>query len=171
MSQVLSLIIDPGGIEGVREGINLRIYPNSQPPLEFMQEFDTTRTGGGVLSSGGFGEFMDFSFTAYVSNEEYLKLMSLYRFNKERRKNNQSWETVVYNLVTPYSEESVSRSRYKVPGTDVISSESLSEGLTRYVYWVALQGLLDMSFQQRGSLWLGSFQFSEGTRLTSDMEQ
>jgi hypothetical protein len=171
MSQDLSIIIDPGGNAGVREGINLRVFPSGDSPLTFTDTgMEVERIGSGTLASGGFEEFQNFDFQFFMSTQDYFKLRGLNSFNRKRRQGNKSWETVIYNLVTPFVEESAARTRFKVPGTDVILQEGIDNGLYRWIYWVALQGHLNMNFTQRGILWLVNANFTEGTILTSDME-
>lgn len=167
----LSLILDPGGIPSVREGINLRVYPSGDSLPEF-QPFGTqaTRLSNNSLSSGGFDNRYEFSTEVTLDLTDFNKLFSLLQWNQNQRNLNRPWETVVYNLVQPFTEISAQRTRFKVPGTSILEEQPLSFGLKRWTYWVAIQGSLVGTYTQVGSLYLVGLAFQEGTFLSSSME-
>ncbi len=167
----LSFIIDPGGIPGVREEINLQVFPSSEDIPQFQPYgSEGQRLSNDSLSSGGTKNLYEFQTTVTLEREEFTKLQSLLLWNQNRRQQNLPWEVVIYNLVQPFVEVAPSRSRLIIPETTVIDDEDLGLGLKRWEYWVAIQGSLVGSFQQVGTLYIASLAFREGTFLGSDLE-
>ena len=164
----LSLIIDPGGIAGVRTGINLRVYPAGESVAQF-QEVGTPseRLANSGLSSGGFEDRYEFTTSFYLEGAEWIKFKSLLNWNKNRRLNGQPWETVIYNLVEPFSEIRATRSRMIVPSTAVISTTDVGNGLFEYVYWIAIQGAISANYVQVGRMFKVDMVFQEGTFLSA----
>lgn len=166
-SNDLSLIIDPGGISGIREGINLRVYPSGSNPGQFQPVGpDAERLSNSGLSAGGFDYLYEFETTVHLKPDEFQKLRSLLAWNENRRIQNQPWEVVIYNLVEPFSEISQTQTRLKVPDTNILKQVPESFGLTYYEYWVAIQGALRATYTQEGECWKVELTFKEGTRLT-----
>lgn len=167
----LSLVLDPGGIEGVREGINLRVYPSGDSIGNFQPVgIQAERLANGSLSSGGFGNLYEFSTSFYLTGEDFDKLYSLLAYNQNARELGQPWEIVIYNLVRPFTEISSSRTRFMVPGTSVIREVSMGNGLTSFTYWVALQGAMVANWVQQGEYFEVAMSFQEGTKLGSEIE-
>jgi len=172
MSNDLSFVIDPGGVAGVRPGINLRVFPAGATVADF-QSYGTAaeRLANSGLSSGGFENLYDFQFTCYLDREDFRKLKGLMLWNQNERLRGRPWEVIVYNFAEPFVETAILRSRFKVPGTNVISEIDLGlNGLKEWEYWVALQGSLLMEYSQIGSKFEVALAFQEGTLLTADME-
>lgn len=168
MSNELSLIIDPGGVPGLRPGINLRVFPAGESPGQYQSVgVEAERLSNSGLSSGGFEDLYTINTEFYLDGAEFSSFMSLMRFNKNRRTAGLSWETVVYDLVTPFTEFSASRTRLIVPGTSVIEQVALGNGLFRWTYWVALQGAIAAEWSQVGNKYRVSFNFQEGTFLAA----
>lgn len=170
-NDLLSLIIDPGGIPGGRPGINLRVYPSGEVPIksEYRQE-SVGRTANAKLVQGGLGDLQDFSCTFHLAGPEFQSLYGLDIATKTGNRQRTNSEIVVYNLVQPFTEIVTARTRYKVPGTSLIESVSLGGGYTRFSYWIAIQGTFEWTYKQKGSLYECEFKFTEGTKLTSTME-
>jgi hypothetical protein len=81
------------------------------------------------------------------------------------------WEILIYNLAKPYSEVALTRSRYIVPGTPVINQIDVGNSYFRWVYWVAVQGELQINkATQKGVFFECDLSFFESTKLTSDLE-
>jgi hypothetical protein len=167
----LSLVIDPGGISGIRPGINLQVFPSGDSVADF-QPYGTQaeRLSNSALSSGGFENLYEFSTSFHLDKTEFNKLFSLLQWNQNERLNGRPWEVIIYNFVQPFTEMASSRSRYKVPGTSVITQTSLGLGLFQWEYWVAIQGSVVANYVQVGSKYQVSMGFQEGTKLTASME-
>jgi hypothetical protein len=167
----LSLVIDPAGVPGVRPGINLQVFPSGDSIGDFGPVgTQAERLASGSLSSGGFKQLYEFSTSFYLNGEDFDKLYSLMAFNQNARELGRPWEIVIYNLVRPFSEIRASRSRFKVPGTDVIRSVTFGSGLMEFTYWVCVQGSMVMNWQQEGSFYNCAISFQEGTFLGSELE-
>jgi hypothetical protein len=167
----LSLVIDPGGQPGIRPGINLRVFPAGDAPAQFQQVgVEPERLSNSGLSSGGFEDLYDFTTEFYLDGPEFNQFMGLMAFLKNRRTQNLPWEVVVYNLVTPFTEMAASRTRFKVPSTAVIEQVALGNGLSRFTYWVAVQGAITANWSQIGSKYQVDMRFQEGTFLSAGME-
>lgn len=168
----LSIIIDPGGIQGIRPGINIQVFPQDTPMDPQNRGTDADRLANSNLTTGGLGTLFDISWTSTLSESLYYPMSGLLNYTKQARVNGEPWEVVIYQLVEPFVEESVNRTRYKVPNTDVISEEVIdaTTGLKRWVYWIALQGALEVQTQRTGSCFKCTFNFKEGTLLTASME-
>lgn len=169
----LSLVIDPGGIAGIRPGINLLIEPSGNHPLESIEDgVNPERLANGNLSLGGFEERLEFECEAYLELGDYYKLKGLLNYMENARATGGPWEIVIYNLCDPFVEESASRSRFIVPSTSVISQELIAANpdIYRWVYWIAVQGGLSMDSVRVGDFYKVNLSFIEGTKLTSDME-
>jgi hypothetical protein len=170
----LSFIIDPGGLPGVRPGINLQVFPDGNVPLTLntSESDSSSRSANGRLLSGGYSEFYSFSFEAMVTAAEYQKLKALYRWSLSRREQSLSFEIVIYQLAEPFTELSATRTRYKVPGTNVISQVALdgSPVVYEWCYWIALQGMLKVTGEQVGECYRCKFDFVEGSKLLSSQE-
>lgn len=167
----LSYIIDPGGIAGIRPGINLRVFPSGNQPHTAVYTPDVrSRTANSNLVIGEYNDLQDFETTFSLTGTDFAKMMSLDTYTKRRFNQRLNSEIVVYNLVQPYSEIAATRTRFKVPATDVIESVSLGSGLFRLTYWVAIQGTFQWSYVQKGSIYECQFKFQEGTQLTASME-
>jgi hypothetical protein len=168
----LSIVVDPGGIDGVRPGINVVTYPNGDVPVNWSNlSTSTERLANGNLKMGGWDERLELSWSAALNATEYNKIMALMTYNKQAKSMLKPWETVIYILVEPYTEISENRTRYKVPDTTVKTQQDL--GLNKYLweYYVAVQGNLRVSeVKRKGKLYFLNFSFKEGTKLTSDME-
>lgn len=167
----LSIVIDPGGIPGVRAGINLRVFPDGESVGEFGSiGTDAERLASSSLSSGGFDDVYEFNFSFLLDNEDFSKFYSLLLYNKNARKEGKSWEVVLYLLTEPFREISFSRTRFKVPSTSILEQVDIGNGLTRWVYFVALQGALSAEFTRVGNKYKVDAFFKEGTFLSSSME-
>ena len=165
----LSLIIDPGG-SGTRPGINLQVFPSDDLPS--FQPMGTTgeRLSNSSLSSGGFENLYEFETKAYLSGLDRDKLESVLIYNQNQRLLGNDWEIVIYNLTRPFVEIGTARSRFRVPGTENLTQTNIGQGLFRWAYWIAIQGSLEATFNQRGSLFETTLVFREGTKLTTDQE-
>ncbi|CBA17862.1 virion structural protein [Acaryochloris phage A-HIS2] len=164
-----TIIIDPGGIQSVREGINLRT-----DPFEYQEsdlETSLARTSNAQLVAGGLKEKFVITWKALVNESDFNQLRRLIKFNTTQRSQGRTYETVIYNLFEPFSEVAAARTRFRVPATSNIEEDGPDTlGLTDFTYWVALQGYLEMTYERRGSCQLVTFTFNEGTSLTSDLE-
>ncbi len=168
----LSIVIDPGGIDGIRPGVNVVTYPNGDVPINW-QNISTSaeRVANANLKMGGWDERLELSWSAALDYSDYSKIMALMSYNKQAKSMLKPWETVIYLLVEPYTELSDTRTRYKVPSTTVKSQEDLGMGVYLWEYYVAAQGNLKVSeVKRKGKLYFLSFNFKEGTKLTSDEE-
>lgn len=167
----LSIIVDPGGIPGVRPGINLQVFPSGETIGDFGPTgTQAERLASGSLSSGGFKKLIEFSTSFYLTGGDFDRFYSLMQFNQNARELGQPWETVLYLLNQPFSEIGSQRTRFKVPGTDIIRAVTFGSGLIHFTYWVAVQGALVMNYQQEGEFFNCAITFQEGTFLSSDME-
>lgn len=165
----LSIIIDPGGIPDIRPGINLQVFPSGSTPLQRDSETLPTLTANQALAFGGFDDIQQFTFEAYLTATQFNSVQSLDSYNKSAKRSGDPFEVVIYNLVEPYTETVANRTRFKVPGTDILEETDLGT-LTKFTYWIALQGYLGVNWEQYGILYKTTFTFLEGTRLTSAME-
>lgn len=166
----LSLVIDPGGIAGVRDGINLQVFPCGDEPLQWRTKgVAPRRTANSRLVASSWPSFLEFETEFALDATQLARLQALVDFNVNSASQLSTFEVVVYNLVEPFSELAPARTRFKVPGTNVITTESFGS-LTRYTYWVAIQGNIQITYRQQGTLFLVSLDFTEGTRLTASME-
>lgn len=167
----LSLIIDPGGT-GDRPGINLRVYPAGEQPLEYAGSSDTLRrTTNRNLAAGGYDDLQNFSFEIVLSTPDFIALNGLLNWSQQQKAKRSDWEIVLYNLAEPYSELALTRNRFKVPGTPLIDQQSIGGNYFNFTYWIAIQGSLQLtSKQQTGDMWRLSLTFEEGTKLTATME-
>lgn len=163
----LSLIIDPGGEAGVRDGLNLEVFPESM--TETREKLVQSRTANSALVISSRGALIDLEWVSLLTQEEFDKIDALVDYNVTRASQGFTTELVVYNLFQPYSEIAPTRSRFIVPGTSVITADSLGS-VMRLKYYVAMQGTLETTWERTGDCFLVSFTFTEGTRLTSSME-
>lgn len=157
----LSLVIDP-------VGINLRVFPNGDTPIKLAKpNFNNQRSANGNLIVGGQSEYYDFECDFFLQEEgEFEQLRGLYSYKWAQRSKGLPFETVIYNLAEPFSEIATAPTRLRIPGTEIISTEPFGSGLTRYTYWIALQGVWDIEYQLVGDGYLITFNFVEGTKLT-----
>lgn len=167
----LSLVIDPGGVAGVRDGINLQVFPSGSTPLKWQTKgVPVRRTANERLVASSWKTQLDFSTDFFLGAEDYADLQSLIDYNRAAASELGEFEVVVYNLVEPFSEIAEARTRFMVPGTSVISQIAFGGSLYRWTYWVAVQGNIEITTEQHGSFYQVSMEFTEGTRLTSAME-
>lgn len=171
-SNDLSIIIDPGGVDGIRPGINVKVYPDGSTPLSYgSTSSGSERVANANLKKGGFNERLEFNWNSTVIESQYKKIMALNSFNIKAKAALEPWEVVLYNLADTYSEISEFRTRYKVPDTTVIQQVDLGMNLYLWEYYVAIQGALSISdIQRKGKLYRLTFNFKEGTKLLKDME-
>lgn len=163
----LSIVIDPGGEASVRDGLNIQVFPESME--ETREKLVQSRTANSALVISSRGALIDLEWTSLLTQEEFDKVDSLVDYNVTRAAQGFTTELVIYNLFQPYSEIAAIRSRMIVPGTPVIAADSLGT-VTRFKYFVAMQGTLETEWERTGDCFLVNFTFTEGTRLTSDME-
>lgn len=157
----LSLVVDP-------TGINLRVFPEGDSPIKLARpDFNNQRSANGNLIVGGQSEYYDFECDFFLQEEnEFEQLRGLYSYKWAQRSKGLPFETVIYNLAEPFSEIASAPTRLRVPGTEIISTETVSASLTRFTYWIALQGVWDIEWQMIGDAYRVTFNFVEGTRLT-----
>ena len=167
----LSLVIDPGGIGG-RPATNLQIFPDGNTPLRYISTAtNPVYTTNRQIAADGFDDQIKFEFDCKLDLNDFSKLQALINYSKAQKYAIKQWEIVLYNLCVPYSETSEIRSRFRVPGTPNIIEESESAQLTRFSYWVAIQGQLSLlKANLQGSFYVCSLKFEESTKLTSDLE-
>jgi len=166
----LSLIIDPGGIAGVRDGINLQVFPSGEIPLKSTDsQISLQRTANNSLLANTTRPVLNFE-TQFVLNQvDFNSLKGLYEYNMNASAGLNPFETVIYNLTEPFSEIAIARTRYRVPATGNIEG-IVGTYATKFTYWVALQGVFNINWTQKGALFEVDFRFEEGTKLTSSME-
>lgn len=171
-NNALSIIIDPAGIPGVRPGINLQVFPESDPLSVQPSENTLTRTANGNLETGGYADIQNWNISFRLGYADFHRLLALYHFQEKSRARVQPFETVFYNLFQPYSEFGNIRSRYRVPGTENLVEEviSASPPVRHYVYWIAVQGYFNLSYRQEGVTYICNLNFTEGTRLLRQNE-
>jgi hypothetical protein len=167
----LSLIIDPGGT-GDRPGINLQVFPSGSEPLNSRFNVgEPTYTTNRQIAAKGFDDKQDFTFSVKLELSDYYKLESLVHWSAAQKDARSDWEILIYNLAKPYSEVALTRSRYIVPGTPVINQIDVGNSYFRWVYWVAVQGELQINkATQKGVFFECDLSFYESTKLTSDLE-
>lgn len=164
-----NIVIDPGGIEGIREGINLQVFPNEYK--EGILDTSFSRTANAELIVGGLKERYELTFRALVEPSDFRKLRSLISYNIQARSESKTYEVVIYNFFEEFTETAAARTRFRVPGTtDIEAIGPDSIGLTQFSYWVAMQGYLEMSYERSGACQMVTFTFREGTFLTSGLE-
>lgn len=167
----LSYVIDPGG-DPSRAGINLRVFPSGQTPLEQ----DGVGTVSERLANNELAPFnleyrYEFTFEAVVTMADFGKLRATIQLLQERANQLGQWELVIYNFAEPFTEVGPGRTRYLAPGTSVITQEDLGDGQFYWEYFVALQGGLQLlSSRQYGSHMEVSLGFTEGTVLEASLE-
>lgn len=167
----LSIIIDPAGIPDIRDGINLQVFPSGDIPLVWERKgIEPRRSANERLIAKSWRTQLNFSTSFLLEAEQYADLQSLVDFNNTSASQLGQFETVIYNLVEPFTELSPTRTRFKVPDTDVISQIAKGEGLFRWTYWVATQGNIQIETQQKGCKYAINMIFTEGTRLLAEME-
>lgn len=167
----LSLVLDPGGIAGVRDGINLQVFPSGNTPLSWqVKGVAPRRTANEKLVASSWKTQLDFSTQFHLNAEQYASLQALIDYNNTAASELGQFETVIYNLVEPFAEIAETRSRYIVPGTSVISQTAAGGSLFRWVYWVAVQGNIQITTEQEGCFYRVDMDFTEGTRLSSALE-
>jgi len=164
----LSLVLDPGGIPGVRPGINLQVFPASDP-ISLEWGGTVSRLGNSNLSSAGIEERYEFTTKFFLKGLDFYKFRSLLAFNEQAKVNGDPFEIVIYNLYEPYSEISPVRTRFIVPGTSPIEEEPMGSTI-RWTYWVALQGHIQANTALKGNFQEIEMTFTEGTKLTAAME-
>jgi hypothetical protein len=162
----LSLIIDPGGIAGVRDGINTQVFPVNFD--ETREKPVRGRTANSQLIVSSRGQFRDLTWRSLLSESEHRLVDSVVSFNIARVAQGFTSEVVIYDLFAPFSEQADNRTRFIVPGTSVI--EQVVGTTTRWSYYVAMQGQLDTEWTKCGSGYWYDFNFVEGTFLSSSME-
>lgn len=167
----LSLVIDPGGTPN-RPGLNLRVFPSGDKPLKVTsQEWNVERTANKSIILGSLPAVYDFECQVSLKTHDYSRLRGLVDLLSSEASQYRSPEVVIYNLAEPFTEVSLERTRYRVPGTTNVWNEVLSGGYIRRVYWVALQGVLQLETDgQQGDIWECQLTFTEGTKLTRSME-
>jgi len=159
-SNHLSLVIDP-------TGINLRVFPDGDTPIRLARpDFNNQRSANGTLIVGGQPEYYDFECDFFLQGSDFEQLRGLYSQKWALRSKGLPFETVIYNLAEPFSEIATARSRRIVPGTQVISTQTVGN-LTRFTYWIALQGVWDIEWVLAGDAYQVTFNFVEGTKLTA----
>ncbi|CBA17748.1 virion structural protein [Acaryochloris phage A-HIS1] len=164
-----SIIIDPGGVATLREGINLQTFPIEYE--EMTLDVSLERTANAQLVSSAFAERFEIEWKALVTQEEFRNLRTLISWNTAQRSENRTFETVIYNLFEPFAETVPARTRFIVPSTPIIEQVGPdSVGNTKFVYWIALQGNLNIEYERFGSCQEVTFTFSEGTFLSSSLE-
>lgn len=158
-SNHLSLVIDP-------TGINLRVFPDGDTPIVLARpDTNNQRSANGFLIAGGQPQYYDFSTRFLLLDDlEFESLYGLYSQKWALRSKGLPFETVIYNLAEPFVEIASVRSRRIVPGTSVIDATPIGS-LTRFTYWIALQGVFDLEWVQTGKGTEVTFTFVEGTKL------
>lgn len=170
MTTELSLIIDPAGIAGMRDGINLQVFPSGENPLIATDsEISLQRTANNSLLANSTRPVINFDTRFVLEQPDFNSLKGLYDYNMNASAGLNPFEIVIYNLVEPFSEIATARTRYRVPDTSNIE-EIVGTYATKFTYWVALQGVFNMDWRQVGRLFEVNFSFKEGTKLTSSME-
>lgn len=171
-SNDLSVVIDPGGIDGVRPGINEITYPDGDTPINWKNiGTKGERIANASLKAGGFDERLVFNWSATVDQNQYDRILALISYNEKAKAALKPWQVVVYNLAQPYTEISESRNRYKVPSTSILEQTDLGNNMYLWKYYIALQGSLYLSNIKRlGKLYNLTFDFVEGIKLTKEME-
>lgn len=161
----LAVLIDP-------TGINLPTYPAGEAPISYNASSATpNRTASGVIAAASLGDIQELSWECYINEAEFALAKSLNMKIEEAQRTFNNFEVVIYNLTEPFSEIGAARTRYKIPGTDIITQEDLGGGNYLWTYWIASQGLLTMTNVERmGELYKIKYDFYEGTKLTASME-
>lgn len=163
-----SYVIDPGGIPGFKLPTNVLLRPNSNPTYR-SQSTENLTTYGSIYLAGVDRIIIDIP--AFLTETDFYKLRALDTYISNAKENNTPYEIVVYDLYMPYTEESVERSRYAVPDTSIV--EIPLDGLSRYVYYTALQGVINIkkdTIRRVGSHYFFTLVFTEGTILYASNE-
>lgn len=165
----LSIIIDPGGVIGVRDGINIQAFITAPITLR-PDPLSIRRTSNGNLLAKTSTRKYNFTTEFYLDQPEYLALRALYEYSLIQSSNAQPFEIVVYMLAEPFSEIVPERTRYMVPGTSVVNTTDMTNGLFEITYYIAVQGAFNMASEREGTKYKINFTFDEGFKLTSDLE-
>jgi len=154
----------------VRDGINLQVFPSGENPLNSTDsDIAIQRTANNSLLANTTRPVINFNTKFVLEQPDFNSLKGLYDYNMNASAGLSPFEIVIYNLVEPYSEIATARTRYRVPDTDNIE-EIVGTYATKFTYWVALQGVFNINWEQKGRLFVVDFRFEEGTKLTSSME-